>query len=731
MGFFSKSKREGTVPLKTKKPASRPISEVNSPFGGQRSPALDKHFGLLEEIRTYYKKRDQPGFLEKAIKACEMQIALAPKAAAGFKSEFGDDPLPGHTGYEQLAIIRAKQGNYEEAIRLCNEAQSSGWAGDWDARIERYQWKMQAGAEKLKSGSAEIKPTVKSPSPAPPQVSAPRHYSHRKTRQLDASEGVYVPLPASPASWEERESKNPKLAEYEQIFRTASGCNSVGKVERYRAIPPEDRTGEIAKKMLTPYRQARDAALKGGHLSVAMQWAAAMMVDVPAGVNNADRKKYNKIVDGLGEVEKEHTYEKMPLEAEEKPDLFEVTGGGWSIDNVRKLYTEEKPNTKYKGPSITAKGLLYYAPGGIDKFPAARSVIRTIGFNGEASPEVALPHDIYRMSSSPAASGFTVLSSDCSLYSYDQAGNLIYFENLSPVCNEKTHLRCIAHNASFDRLLFSAIDEAWCIDASGRDIWALEMPPQAGWEKTYERVQRYGNEQEVSDSLGVLGLSRPISSEQIKVRFRDLALQWHPDRNPDAKSHEMMIQLIDAYEVLTGLNAEAVLGPAKIEKRYRKVLSVQEVAPGISITIEMGGLGEDWIYAAAFGADGTTAFLGTYSGRILEVDERGMVRKVIDVGNTPRSIMDTGNILYIQTNTRLYALRGDKLVFIKDIFDVGDVIIGDNGFWYLASKQLQLFNNDGDEVGSLKSKDPIRAFYCAEDELIVDTRQHRAVAALF
>lgn len=105
---------------------------------------LDRHFLYLQKIRTYYKDRDTvSGSLDKAIAACEMQISISPQAAAAFRKEPGfGKHLPAHTGYEQLAIIRDKQGEYAEAIGLCQQANAQGWSGDWEKRVARYQKKL-------------------------------------------------------------------------------------------------------------------------------------------------------------------------------------------------------------------------------------------------------------------------------------------------------------------------------------------------------------------------------------------------------------------------------------------------------------------------------------------------------------------------------------------------------------------------------------------------------------
>ena len=99
---------------------------------------LDLHFVYAGMVKTFYADRDtELGALDFAIAACEKQIALAPEAAKAWKSEYPKEPLPAHTGYTQLAIIREKQKNLREAISLSRLATEQGWAGEWEQRIAR------------------------------------------------------------------------------------------------------------------------------------------------------------------------------------------------------------------------------------------------------------------------------------------------------------------------------------------------------------------------------------------------------------------------------------------------------------------------------------------------------------------------------------------------------------------------------------------------------------------
>ncbi len=118
------------------------ILEKAEELAKEVTPVLDHHFMYQTKLELYYKERDKPGYLEKAIEGCLQQIELAPQAADAFRAAYKGSPLPGHKGYRQLAIILEKQANFREVIVLCTRAQKEGWADDWEQRIERCRKKM-------------------------------------------------------------------------------------------------------------------------------------------------------------------------------------------------------------------------------------------------------------------------------------------------------------------------------------------------------------------------------------------------------------------------------------------------------------------------------------------------------------------------------------------------------------------------------------------------------------
>ena len=60
------------------------------------------------------------------------------------------------------------------------------------------------------------------------------------------------------------------------------------------------------------------------------------------------------------------------------------------------------------------------------------------------------------------------------------------------------------------------------------------------------------------DYYEVLGVSKDASQQDIKSAYRKLALQYHPDRNPDdAAAEEKFKEAAEAYEVLSDDNKKA------------------------------------------------------------------------------------------------------------------------------------------------------------------------------
>ena len=62
----------------------------------------------------------------------------------------------------------------------------------------------------------------------------------------------------------------------------------------------------------------------------------------------------------------------------------------------------------------------------------------------------------------------------------------------------------------------------------------------------------------MSDYYGVLGVERGADDKTLKSAYRKLAMQYHPDRNPDNPAAEAKFkELNEAYDVLKDANNRA------------------------------------------------------------------------------------------------------------------------------------------------------------------------------
>jgi hypothetical protein len=306
----------------------------------------------------------------------------------------------------------------------------------------------------------------------------------------------------------------------------------------------------------------------------------------------------------------------------------------------------------------------------------------------------------------------------------------------------KNHTRCVAISADRSRYLVTVVDEAWCLDVRTQQvIWGFRMPSKEGWTRhVANRSERVGTSVEVQAALTLMGLDLPVTPEAITRQYRALAMKWHPDRNPeDPAATARFQQLGAAVELLTGADLSG-LSERQIERvTYEQMLSTATVpipdGRGGTVNMELSigmmvseSYASDWIYAANLGADGR-AFLAGYSGKVVIVSPRGVPEMAYDIGAVPRHVADSGERLYILTDTRLYVVSGDRLEALVDVAGASSVIVGEHGFALLEPKSLTWYSPQGQRVGSVVSKQPLRRAFSSRNGLVVETRQHRAVVS--
>jgi len=439
---------------------------------------------------------------------------------------------------------------------------------------------------------------------------------------------------------------------------------------------------------------------------------------------------------------------RSPKPIKDATNWFEIRDTDqWGITTVDEIPKHERPDPAFRKIYPMDTGILMVDDLGKSEICSALPVaVIRFGREGRKIVEKPLLHDIYRIGVNPLGNGFIAISRECVAHAYDDSFNLLLettmrdFPEVKALQKRlniddeqlKNHLRCVTMSFDNIRYLFTGVDEAWCIDMEGRCLWGVRLPPKEGWTKISEPSEIIGTSEEIMNALSIMDLNLPLTTDELKMRYRELAKKWHPDKNPNnPNAEEKMKKLNNAAEILTGIDSQAL--PSFTGATFMKEYSKHKFSTGgIEFTISMGMqvsevYAADWIYAASFSGRNNSVYIASYSGKIVQLNSEGQPIRAYDIGAVPKRIIDTDDYLYFLTDTRLYVLCEDSLVALIDVLDAGELVMAQTGFGLLQKKCFQWFTEDGKHVGTVVTKNPIRRVYYIPQGMIVETRQRRAI----
>jgi hypothetical protein len=562
--------------------------------------------------------------------------------------------------------------------------------------------------------------------------------------ELDLSKCPRFALPSSPPTWEvdgrvqfHNDYKDPVLG---PIFNAGFTGKFSTVIKMAGNLTQEQQQGAVGEIIANAYAKVIIQRMKAGQLVAAAKQSLEMFTLVPTHVKDVDRRRFNKVLAQMDKEGKKHNF--TPVEvvaASAQPVFTQPDHAPWILHDERKLRADEKSTLAFDLIAMDGAGTWQVARMGTGQ--STKHMLRRTDQRGTTLGEKTLDHDVYRRGAS--AAGMAIMDSSGVLHVYDTDLNTITVSNLrkDPRVVEhfrtiktnywgefKSQVRAVDFSATGDRYLFTLADEAWCCDRSGNALWGVSMPLNDGWERFNENDRQPKVDPRVENALRELGLSLPTTTDEIKQKYRRLALKYHPDRNPgnEAATTEKMKSVNLAFEVLTGIDPTTLdFGDPDFTHFARTSPDSIIEANGIRFEITiLGGAPQDWIYAAKFTEDGG-AYLATYSGMVVQVSPQGMPSRVFEMKAHPSGILTTGHQALFLTPTRLHVIDEGKPVAVLDTYKQGDPLISENGFWLLASKKLQRFSWDGKKVGEWFAKDPIRAAYQSDAGAIIQTRQHQ------
>lgn len=422
---------------------------------------------------------------------------------------------------------------------------------------------------------------------------------------------------------------------------------------------------------------------------------------------------------------------------------FRTLEADWLLGPVETIPKNERPDPAFRELYPASSGVIAIDDlGNAEGLGEIEAAALRYDRGGRLVAKRGLPHGIYRVEVNPLGRGMIAMAPSCIVHAYREDLTQIFEENLKntteiaalrqrfQIADDqlKNHIRCVALAQDMKAYLFTAVDQAWCVGVDGSASWAVKLPLMAGWKRVVRPSGSFNTSAEVRRALELMNLSLPLTSDEFKHRYRELAKWWHPDVNRDGSDGGTKMQELNAAaEVLTGIAASDLPHYAEVEF-IREEDQVSVTIDGISITMNtVSGeiTASDWIYAASFAAQSGAAYVAGYSGRVILLDSMGNGVRVYDIGSVPRRIVDTGDYLYLLTDTRLYVLRENALHALVDTAEAGDIIVTETGFGLLEKNCLRWFSEDGRYLGGVQASTPIRRVYSAENGVVVETRQHR------
>ena len=284
-------------------------------------------------------------------------------------------------------------------------------------------------------------------------------------------------------------------------------------------------------------------------------------------------------------------------EGEGAEELFELLGEpGWDLSTPAKLAKEERPDPAYRLHFSARSGtFLIDDLGRAEAYPGAPAAVMSFGPSGALIANRPLSWDVYRHQVNPLGHAFIGVSSEQVLHCYDEQLRTRVAFPLTDTPELRAarsrlgigddemhrHIRTSALRPDGGAYLFSVVDEAFAIDMNAHALWGVRMPQQEGWERVGTMTSQTGTSADVTRAMEALGLSYPFSAQDVKQRYRDLAKQWHPDKNPGREEQVVseFRRVADAAELLSGLDMSEFAAP---EERafYQKTSHVQDIEIG-------------------------------------------------------------------------------------------------------------------------------------------------------
>lgn len=186
---------------------------------------------------------------------------------------------------------------------------------------------------------------------------------------------------------------------------------------------------------------------------------------------------------------------------------FAIRDADWQVVDIETIPPAQRPDTAFRRLHATDSGLIAIDDlGNAEGLGHIEAAALRYDRSGRVAVTKALDHGIYRLGVHPMGEGLIAMSKDCVLHAYNDDLDPILETTLAdapeitalrdrfdiPAPDQlKNHLRSVALSRNATRYIFTAVDEAWCVDVHGHALWGVQLPPREGWERAVPAGEDY------------------------------------------------------------------------------------------------------------------------------------------------------------------------------------------------------------------------------------------------
>lgn len=311
---------------------------------------------------------------------------------------------------------------------------------------------------------------------------------------------------------------------------------------------------------------------------------------------------------------------------------------------------------------------------------------------------------------------FFIITRDKKLLQVSERLSPISSLDLSRFAEQHNFIRAVDASWDNSKIILAIVDQVYVFDRSYKLLQIFKAPIKEGLTKVSHSQTRQSDKTQLRQACNVLGVNEGTSEEEIKKAFRQLVFKYHPDRNPDDLSaHNKIIEIKEAYEYIANDSAINAFDEKNEREYWVKILDTHTIRAGginLNVSFQISVAPEDWIYGVGISCDGSRIYLGCYSGKTYQINLCGLVEKVFIIpqtdglyNNAPIShILERNDFLHILSYAYLYILKGSQTIKTFSI-ENAEIKWWENGFVLIHDKEVQIFDNAGNELGTVKFKD--------------------------